>query len=301
MLPFEDAVKADVATKFKGELSLADRALAAALEAVGSGKGRDGGCEFHPKPAPGVEERTGLLTMALFAKSCNQFRAIRFLCASGLRSDASILGRSLFEGALALSFLLEPNVRLTIKGNRPFCPDPSKPLTIGFRTELYLAHHAFRALREWEDFLEVPALAPVVSHLGDEAEIRRVARDAENQIGTLWANCLRSTNSYSGVSIKWLAHSLGAGTQAHYAAVYGRQSRAVHAADAVDFLEFHDDNRVGLGLGPSSENIGPLLNLATALFLGGVAVLSQGHGLDMEKRIRQLSTELAPSQGGSDA
>ncbi len=262
MLPFEDEVRSEVKANAQKEVAEARELLRQALEMLGSDG--NGNLRVTSSPVPGIGDLTTLLALGLYAKACKQFRTIIMVGEAGFGSEVTVLTRALFETALALEFLLKELVVLRRDGAEVDI-DASRPLTTGFRAQLYGARAALMAekrLREWGERSELSASMDI---LGDQATITAQATAARNSVGEAWWKALKK--GPAGLTVKDLAASLGVAS--YYVMVYGDQSEVAHAGDAFSHFDVADDESLGLlDLSPSPEGIGGRLHLASLVFLG---------------------------------
>jgi hypothetical protein len=290
MLPFETKGKKAIRAAFANQLGLSREMLGFAQAMIGCKNGRGKLLACNPR-TPDV--RCYGLAMGLYVKACKQFRAIIAVSELGLVSEGDILLRALFETVLALHFLLKQ--RLVMKSNGKRLAMPPGRLTTGFRASLYLASAVFESERRFNAFRNTHRLKRWVKKLGDERETQEQVRQAVALIGSEWAEKLRKSKSYAGVSIRDLAESLG--VLPYYNSVYAFQCQSSHAKDAIDHVDFEKNGKaqvpaLQLALGPKCPEVGQFLELACTVLIGALIVLDQRLRLGFEKEIASFWTKL---------
>jgi hypothetical protein len=291
MLPFEDRVRKKIEEAFPDDLALCRDLLRFALDLLGCDS--TGNLQIPSTPVPDVSNRARSLALGLYTKACKLFRSIMLLGEAGFAEELNILARSLFETALALEFILKPQVTLTCSG-KAINVDPSKPLTSDFRALLYWSGVAFAEERRFKVFSDDPELLPYVTRFFDPVTTATDAESARCALGPLWSNYLKKNKrGLAGLSAKDLAISLGVGP--YYAMVYGPQSDIAHAGDAfAHFVPPDGQSNGSLALAPTSDGMGGLLYLASRLFLGCLASIHNRlqFGPEAELRIGEFEKRL---------
>jgi hypothetical protein len=233
-----------------------------------------------------------LVTVGLFTKACWQHRSVQLLARAGLGADALALARCLFETTLALGFVLKDRVRLRRDGG--FLPPvPGRPLNSRLRARLYLANIAFENARTLNEYQRTKGLKRFRGAAAARAEVARQVGDGEQAVGSQWSDRLRAKRTYSGVSIKDLALSLGLGPT--YKTLYKYASWSVHALDLTHFVTFPagEDRPPHLQLAPHEGEVRRVIDVSNAILLSCVRTFNRrfrlGEDQNVEEHARQLN------------
>jgi len=234
--------------------------------------------------APDLDRSTADVALGLYVKALRQFRAIQLLCEGGLGTDAWALARNLFETTLALCFVLQPRFRPK-KDGRQLPSVRGKPLSRRFRARLYIANVVFereRMLGQWQKTRGLRRTAKRAARVAVEERVKQ----AEIVIGSEWADRLKRSRSYSGLSIKDLAASLKLTTS--YATFYRMASWPTHAADA----DMVFSQPATLDIAPSPRGIREAGNAASILLCRCVEIandgLRLGRDVDVASIVKQI-------------
>jgi len=152
---------------------------------------------------------------------------------------------------LAIQFLLQYRIKLRDAKGHLIKEIRGKPLTARLRAGLFNANSTFESERMDTEFGNTPSLKHYVGKFGAAANI---IRKAESRIGPEWTKRLRASRTYSGVSLKDLAVTLGVGEL--YATHYRVSSWAVHAS-RIDFYISFDAGETTLQLFPDETYVEP--------------------------------------------
>lgn len=276
MLPYEDEIRAEIEKKYEPELRLAHDLHSHAVDAL-----IDSWVIVHEPTFRQTKVMT--LALALYTKICKSYRSILLLCERGFSEDADTITRTLFEAVLAFCFVMQR--RFTLKENgKPLPLVPGKRLTAGFRTLLYFAHVAFDDERTLQAYAQRHGLKRAAKRLL-KTDPLATAEGFAKMIGAHWTARLKQRRSYSGLSIKHLAESLGLGT--YYDSVYRFQSSAVHSADACRFFEIAQGALI-LELGPSAAQATRPLETASSLVGMCMHVLNNRLRLGLEDKLAEF-------------
>lgn len=225
--------------------------------------------ERHPTkpPAPDniVSYRVG---HALCVKACKTYRSALLLAQIGASHDMHILGRTLFENAMAVVFVLRPGVQLSIKGF------PDDQLTPEVRARVYAN---FEPIRQYQDFLRLKndSRFDMVTSKVNADRLRDNAAHAETEAGSFWADRMKKRPyTYSGLTLRELAAKLDPDLSRLYASVYGLQSKPVHAVDASQHVRM-DDGRMIAKWHTSPQDVRGVLVFAGAILCHSISELNR--------------------------
>ncbi len=237
------------------------------------------------------------LSMTLNVQACRQFRSIIELCERGEATNAMIVGRSLYETAVALMFVLSPQVPIRVKQKsgktdawQAEIHDPqlaSNSFTNRLRAALYLSSTVFndeRCYLKWNKRAELQQMANVVK------PGQALVDFCEREIGKEWSFILRHRpHTFSGLSLAELTKALGNNLDLYYDTVYHLFSRMAHAADAIR----HASDNNGC-FGPqwwsSVDDICGGLQAGSQVFLASTKILQNnfGFGTDTDSKLDEL-------------
>lgn len=197
--------------------------------------------------------------------------------------------RHLFETTLAVAFLLRHRITLRAHGT-PLAQVPNRPLTTRFRAEMYIANVAFEKDRTRREFERTPR----VKRHATRAGVATVAADvaaAEAILGPEWTRRLKAARSYSGLSIRDLALSLGLAPA--YATAYRRGSWAVHPVHLTRYIEPNDTGgQPTVYLAPATDDVETALRTANVLLRACVEFLNDRFGFGLETGIKEHGVHL---------
>ena len=224
MLPGESNFVAQILQNLDTDLKLGHAIRSASISIL---------TERRPLKAP---ESTEILAYrvghALCFKACKTYRSVLRLTEIGASHDMQILGRTLFETALATLFVLAPRAALGINGF------PDNDLTSEFRARIYVAFPAIHKYRDFVRHQADPRFSATLANI-DSAKLQQIAAAAEHDIGPFWtARIKRRPYTYSGFSLRDLAEKLDPDLSHWYAGMYGEQSKPIHATDAAQHVRF---------------------------------------------------------------
>lgn len=198
-------------------------------------------------------------------RACRQFRSVIELCMRGEAHDASILTRTMFEGLLALEFVLKPRISLKHYKNKRNAPSSMPRL---LRARLYLTYFGF----QWEVLRSrnrsKPGAKRHASRLASQVP-KQVLDDYASLIGFEWVERFKQhPRTYSGLSVSDLAHAIGPVYARWHNVVYAIQSGAVHASNAAELL-----HSVGTIWHDMPCYVDKTLKCAMDIFLAGAKLL----------------------------
>lgn len=184
-----------------------------------------------------LEPLVKLIAVALKIKANRQFQTVIELCERNEAEDAMVIARCMFDNLLAFLFITRPSIRLrqfTKKGVQPLVAKNPNRL---FRTRLYTAYCEISDQERYQRLLNHPKFAKAASWCKPLVD-PTIEAGWEKQLGKAWIDRIKNHPfTYSGLSIRSLANSLGTGTGYYYDLAYPIQSDAVHAADALNYVE----------------------------------------------------------------
>jgi hypothetical protein len=223
------------------------------------------------------------VAVPLFVKACGQFRAAIALAQLARTKEVDVLNRCLFETVLALQFILRRRVTLCRVSEVPNATGKTrirrmplethgKTLTSDFRAAMYVVHVANQAQR----MADTCSRSRWFRH---EAKLYRalasnpLVDECRTEIGADWVERLRKKKSYSGVTIRDLAHSFDPSFRQWYDLVYSRQSQTVHAADAMQFVDVTESESLKSKWHSSPDEVKHSLYISHQLFKIAMSVL----------------------------
>lgn len=176
---------------------------------------------------------------ALCIKATKTFRSVMALVEIGASHDADILNRTLYETAVATVFVVRPAVSLQLKDFA------DAQLTRELRAKIYIAYGPIKKLDEYERHANNPMFQSIIVEGPQMQKHRVAAATAESMVGAYWAKRIKKNRrGYSGFALKDLAGKLDQDFVRWYEAVYGEQSKATHAYDAVKHVQFDGDRMI---------------------------------------------------------
>lgn len=162
---------------------------------------------------------------ALCIKACKSFRSSLLLAEVGASNDLTIISRSMFETYVAASFILRDHVALDLPGVDDTVLAPND------RARLYVAFGVINKYEELKKHKSDPVTAQVLAGIVPKP-FADAANAAANDVGPDWAERLRkSPRTYSGLRLGTLSSKLGPDILGWYMAIYGEQSKSIHATD----------------------------------------------------------------------
>lgn len=239
MLPFEKENREEILSRFETDFGLAENLIQSLLvttEAI-----------FSRSDSSYSEYATWTLAN-IAVREIRRFRSIVLECEIGHDENAQILLRSMFEGLLAVRFIVSDPIPLAecspdlqgVRKKLPAIPDTYN--AVDFRAGLHVAGEAFSNYRvgSKSDTITPKQLAG----------IRKRAADAESEIGPDRTRTLTTgSRRYCGLQIRQQAESYG--LEKMYE-VYQLQCVQVHANDATRYIERGDGwLRLNLARDPS--------------------------------------------------
>lgn len=256
-LPGETHARAAVATRFATRLSQGDDLLAFALSVVSQGG-------VTITRTRGIRQLVPSVVFGLYMRACKSYRAILLTARAGLGEDAFSLGRSLFETAIAVFFILRR--------------DHTR------RAQMYVAHLQIADLRMVEKWKGTRGIRRMATKARLATMRARVAR-AESTLGPAAMKALRI--NWSGKSLELTAQQLGWG--AMYQLFYRRASRHGHASDLPSHLAFTADGAPILHTVPSPDwLLDEVLGMTFGLMWGIVTSVNERFGLGHKAALEQL-------------
>jgi hypothetical protein len=200
----------------------------------------------------------------IVVRETRKLRSVQMLLESGFVGEASQLTRSLFEGLLATSFVMNEPLSAAARpdgiADPKYPPIPGGQPHIEFRALVYAGHMLMQRHRMNED----PQIAALVSVETRDA-LRKLAATLEDEIGAEWCQRLGRTKGYAGISVKDLAGNYGLSDFYTY---YKDLSNHTHANDAFETVSFHREGALLLWGGNASEV--PQIAKISSLWLGWI-------------------------------
>lgn len=226
----------------------------------------------------------------ILAREIRRFRSIILVSERGFVENAEILTRSLFESVLGERFILHAPLPLnecspqlqSVRDRLP--PIPAGRSREEFHTDLYasLSSLSMQRIQNEEDLDEASRLLMDQTH--------QVLQDS---LGSDWMNVLkRHPRTYSGLTVRQLAENYGLAH--YYQKAYGTHSVAVHANDALHFVnseEIPDGLTINLTVATGLQRLALLplvLRLASGMFGTILADINEAFSLGIEPRIDDL-------------
>lgn len=239
MLPDEREVEREIRATFRADLELLAESIRETLGVLG-------GNQLAGTLGPGTDHLVVQLSMGLLTKAAKQARSVLILAEKGFGQDANSLARGMLETALATAFVLRKEIALT-KGGKPIDAVAGQEFDSRFRARLYLANIAFERARTAREWQKVQGLETALSPdtIGALEEREKLAQEI---IGPEWADRLKKGKSFSGLSVKDMAASLG--LEQTYAVAYRSGSWSVHAADVDQFIDINLEDGPAVNLAP---------------------------------------------------
>jgi hypothetical protein len=206
LLPLEREASRGIQRHFVEKFADATMVLALAFRVIGANSDGRGSLGDITKPR-GLTWPVLNLCLGLYTKVIKHFRSVIALSELGLAQDANVAARAMFEGTLALQFILRPRIQLKEAG-RPLthtrgraeqfcqkCKNVVRPgkarqklrkLSTLMRAKLYVAFPAISRERRYDEQIakRVGDLARMRAHL---PRIRKEAAKAKRMIGGAWA------------------------------------------------------------------------------------------------------------------
>jgi hypothetical protein len=267
-LPGEADAETAVARRFATLLARADRLLAVALEIISQGG-------VHVRHTRGIRMIVLRVVFGLYGKACKTYRAIRVTVARGLGEDAFILGRALFETAMAILFILR---RDSVR-----------------RSRMYLAHLAVNDLR----MLEALARTRGTKRIAKKNRLvvaRARVQKFEQELGPSTIAALKS--GPAGMSVEATAKKLGR-WEGVYQLFYRRGSRFGHVADLSDHVQFTPEGVTVLNMVPSrQETLEEVLRITYGVMWGIVAKMNERLGLGHDDAVKELAKAVREEDRG---
>jgi hypothetical protein len=230
------------------------------------------------------------------------------VCEIGFQDSAYVLIRSLYEGMLALRFVIsEPiaessqseKLRKAIK-SLPVIPVGDKG--VAFRAEMYMGSRVAMMLNELNDPVVNAAVASVVP--ADVVDgYRKDVEELRERLGDAWVDQFGERPwTYSGLNVRHLAESRGL-LEIH-AKNYSLLCSSSHAHDGIHFVVSLIDETVGVKM------VGDIDRLKTALQMGcafiGQSLIdindfySLGFESEFSKIISQANANVKSGKVGGD-
>lgn len=222
------------------------------------------------------------VVMAMAVRASRQFRSVIELCQRGEAADAAILGRSMFETALVLGFVLKPRFvprHFDKKGKASRIIVPRAGLTRELRAKLYVAHVLLQPERDAARHAERPGMKQQSRRMSKALAQHGLTLPAKTAIGTGWTDILmKRPYTYSGLRIADLARSLGKPFPKWYDIVYGSQSEHVHASDLLYHIQPQGHATTPRWHG-EARHVCRALSAGTAMFYAAIGILNKHVGL----------------------
>jgi uncharacterized protein DUF5677 len=231
MMPAEEENRRLVRETFSRELS-------ASAEMI-----HIGGNLFQAMDSANPTELSGRARIAiksLVARQIQQFRAIVAVCEIGLHDSAEVLIRSLYEGLLALRFILHEPIGMgkcskALQDARRKLPRiPAGPAGVDFRAVLYGGSARIKKLLDAEEISKFPDYQNPIPPQAIES-LRQDVALIRSEIGPAWSNFFQGRHfTYSGLSIKLLAENCD--LKEFHLKIYPMLCAVAHGHDGLSFV-----------------------------------------------------------------
>jgi hypothetical protein len=245
---------------------------------------------IRPNPKDGMDHLEAWIGLGIVAKACRQYRGIIALAEIALGDVADNNCRMVAETLLAAEFLMRPTLVLK-RGGKPLPEVHGYPLTIAFRTKLYVAHDAastLKILREMAKHGEIDAEEAARA----VALAEQHAKEEADEIGPEWAKRQKDSGSYSGVGVLDLAESIEMPFLYH--TFYRPASAGVHGTDARKYIEpeVRADGGITFHVCSSGKGVAEALVFASLVMLQVVEVTNQRFGLNLDERLKSIAPRI---------
>ena len=219
----------------------------------------------------GLDTKAEFIANALYAKACKQYRSIVELCKIGRGTEAATLTRSLLETLLATGFILRRRFRLVefVDGVKTPVVESGEPFDTTVRALLFELHQYRESEGQAKDLRKTRGLKLQGRRLQKQSGLPTVA-ETKKRLSPWWRKRWKAgKQTYSTVSARALAASLGPTYERVYMAVYRSLSWNSHAVDIVEHLKPQtDEEPTHLIWIEDVERIRSVATLATALYIG---------------------------------
>lgn len=243
----------------------------------------------HIEKIPGIDKFALIVTAGILTKICRLYRGIYILGSSGLVAEAEILQRSLYESMIGLFFILRPRVILR-QNDKPLRRIGKKSFNSIFRARLYFAFERVQLSKKINIYEQTAGLKGLSKRM-NKIEIDKQMQTVERVVGKEWLNRLKRSKTYSGVSLKDLAQSLGL-ISAHQTAYY-YMSKTAHAMDSSDYI--HLDAQQGglyIRLHDDLNSLGRIFGTADVLFFHSIDIYNRRFKLGLDRKLENMKAKL---------
>jgi hypothetical protein len=254
-----------------------------------------------------LDEKVIHVSMTLMIQACRLFRSVLEECVRSEGIGSVIMTRSIFETAVALEFVLAPEVRIKAQrvpktgkqkpdkfGNPKFVAVPGgnrlKPLTREFRATLYMASTTLQDQAIALEAMQTKGLKRFGKMYADKIDPDEIQL-IEKTIGEKWCSILRGKKSYSGLSVEGTARILNKTAALWYETGYALQCRASHAGEAHKTVAVSECGSIQGQLYSDEGDIGFALYAATGFFLAILGLMEEHIGFGMKSDLDALNTE----------
>ena len=283
MLPGEDENRNEIAKLLLPVWPFAVGVLEAGLNLqaeIGSAKHQS----LHPI--------TRMVIVGLLVQEIRKYRSAILLAEFALDEAETMVARSLFEGLLAVRFILTKPKRADscspgVSGKlKRLPPIPKRRAAVEFRADLYGVYSTLRTH-------SIVSQASAVDGLKRTASPKRVTKTAdwiagiERRIGRRWTSFLQRAKSYSGLNVAEQAEAYR--LLVPYRGIYGLQSFQTHAITGSRYVKMTDKGEVEVRLHANFRNL--LRTFESAIIVFGHTVIDTCHALkipEIEERVGQL-------------
>jgi hypothetical protein len=176
---------------------------------------------------------------------------------------------------LAIAFVLRYRVTFLQQGAK-LGAVPGFPATTRLRARMFLANIFLEEERTHREFARTPGLKKWAKAL---ATAPARAAEATQGIGEVWARRLKSTRSYSGLSVKDLSLSLGLGQA--YATHYRMASWSIHPVQIGRHLTIDADGQNRVNLSPGLDDVAVALDTANSFLVACLRFVDDRLGLSL--------------------
>jgi Family of unknown function (DUF5677) len=256
---------------------------------------------MKPPDFQGLNGRTFILIRSFVARQIQQFRAIVAVCEIGLHDSGEVLIRSLFEGILAIRFVLYEPINankcshglLKRRGELP--PIPNGKAGADFRAVLYAGSRLIKMLRDGQAVVDIPEYAMAIPGAvldGLRTDIVKI----EREIGPQWtAEYSKKNFTYSGLSIRQLAESCD--LKEFYLKMYPLLCATSHAHDGLSFVRDVSNDTFEFRLTGRIDKVETALQCAGALLAMSLDDISAVFAPDLRAAINRCAQLFNPKSG----
>lgn len=207
-----------------------------------------------------------------YVRAVRRYRSIVAECELGQEMNGFALTRAMYEGVLSIRYVLDQTIPASkqskeLRNTLSKLPPPSADIALAsFRVQLCRA-------------MEAQTIVQLAKDVGDS--VSNVAAEYEKLIASvpdLWQEVHRKRGSYFGLNIAQLAEYCDMAEM--HRQLYYLQCRVTHANDAMSYVRIDREGNVEIQLASNIDNLGALLQLASALLFRIIETLQSGLEID---------------------